>query len=312
MVKILKIITAVGNENLNNNLKKEKDFEILENDIFYQEGILEYLETNNNVDVLILYENLDGEMDVINLIKSIKKFNDEIIIFLILENKSDEIENLLSKENLKNIFVNEEIKISELIEKLKKLKLNSDENLKEEIKVLKEIINKKEEQILKYQNQYKNEKLKKMITIIGKEKSGKSLILNNLKTITDSDFDFNEININNFLEIKKANKETYKFIIVCEMDIEKIKYNREILNKLLFKNLIKPQKTNIIFNKIDKYSVNKKIAKNIFNEFKIIGNIKLNNYPSFLENEKNNYKIENKKLIKEYLKIIQKIKKENF
>ena len=55
MVKILKIITAVGNENLNNALKKEKDFEILENDIFYQEGILEYLEKNSDVDVLILY-----------------------------------------------------------------------------------------------------------------------------------------------------------------------------------------------------------------------------------------------------------------
>ena len=307
MVKILKIITAVGNENLNNALKKEKDFEILENDIFYQEGILEFLETNNNVEVLILYEKLEGEMDVINLIKNIKKFNNEIIIFFILENKNDELESLLKNENIRNIFFNEEIKIPELIEKLKHLKTNNDENLKEEIKALKEIINKKEEQILKYKNQNKPKNLKKIITIIGRKKSGKSLILNNLKNIAENNFEFKEIDINNVFEIEKVNEETYKFIIICETDIEKIKDNRKALNRLVFKNLIKPQKVNIIFNKIDKYSINKKIARNVFGEFKIIGNIKLNNYPSFVENEKNNYKRENKKLMREYLKVIEKI-----
>ena len=307
MVKILKIITAVGSENLNNVLKREKEFEVLENDIFYQEGILEYLEKNNGVDVLILYEKLDGDMEVIDLIKSIKNFNNEIIIFFILENRNEDLEKLLEKENIKNIFINGEIKISELIVMLKNLKVNGDEKLQQEIKTLKEIINKKEEQILKYQNQIKPKNLKKVITIIGRKKSGKSLILSNLKTITDGGFEFNEIDIDNFLEIEKANKETYKFIIVCEMDIEKIKYNRKILDKLLFKNLIKPQNTNIIFNKLDKYSINKKIAKNVFYEFKVIGNIKLNNYPNFLENEKNFYKRENKKLIKEYSKIIENV-----
>ena len=39
----------------------------------------------------------------------------------------------------------------------------------------------------------------------------------------------------------------------------------------------------------------------------IIGNIKLNSYNNYLINEKNNYKKENKKLIKYFLKIIKKI-----
>ena len=34
MKKILRIITAIGNENLNNILKSEKEFEIIEKDIF--------------------------------------------------------------------------------------------------------------------------------------------------------------------------------------------------------------------------------------------------------------------------------------
>lgn len=51
-----KIITAIGNPNLNFKLKKEKEFEIIAEDIQYQEGILEYLEKDNNIDYLIVSE----------------------------------------------------------------------------------------------------------------------------------------------------------------------------------------------------------------------------------------------------------------
>ena len=64
---------------------------------------------------------------------------------------------------------------------------------------------------------------------------------------------------------------------------------------------------NIIFNKIDNYSINKNISKNILRNINVIGNIKLNNYPDYLLNEKNNYKKENKKLIKYFSKIMKKI-----
>ena len=89
--------------------------------------------------------------------------------------------------------------------------------------------------------------------------------------------------------------------------MKSIKINLIKINKLILENKINYKKINIIFNKINKYSINKKIAKNIFCEFKIIGNIKLNNYCDFLINQKNNYKKENKKLKNEYLKIIKKI-----
>ena len=104
MVKKIKVLTAIGNENLNNILKEQDEFEILENDIFYKEGILEFLEKNNDVDILILYENLAGEINIINLINKIKIINNEINIFFVLENKNDELEKILKKENIKNIF----------------------------------------------------------------------------------------------------------------------------------------------------------------------------------------------------------------
>ena len=68
MVKKIKVLTAIGNENLNDALKKEKEIEVLQNDIFYKEGVMEFLEKNNNIDILILYEKLSGEINIINLI----------------------------------------------------------------------------------------------------------------------------------------------------------------------------------------------------------------------------------------------------
>ena len=294
-MKKIKVLTAIGNENLNNILKEQDEFEILENDIFYKEGILEFLEKNNDVDILILYENLAGEINIINLINKIKIINNEINIFFILENKNDELEKILKKENIKNIFYINEINVNYFIEKIKNAKINNNEKLIEEINLLKNIINKKDEELIKYKNS--NFENKKLVILIGEENVGKTTILNNLKNIywREDIFEFKEMNMNDYLEIKN---ETYKIIFVLERKIDKIKFCKKIINELIFKNKISPEKINIIFNKIDNYSINKNISKSILKNINVIGNIKLNKYPDYLVNEKNNYKKENKELIK--------------
>ena len=303
-MKKIKVLTAIGNENLNNILKEQDEFEILENDIFYKEGILEFLEKNNDVDILILYENLAGEINIINLINKIKIINNEINIFFILENKNDELEKILKKENIKNIFYINEINVNDFIEKIKNAKINNNEKLIEEINLLKNIINKKDEELIKYKNN--NFENKKLVIFIGEKNVGKTTILNNLKNIywRENIFEFKEMNMNDYLKIKN---ETYKIIFVLERKIDKIKFCKKIINELIFKNKISPEKINIIFNKIDNYSINKNISKSILKNINIIGNIKLNKYPDYLINEKNNYKKENKELIKYFFKIIKKI-----
>ncbi len=304
MVKKIKVLTAIGNENLNNVLKKEKEIEVFQNDIFYKEGVIEFLEKNNNIDILILYEKLSGEINIINLIEKIKMINNEINIFFILENRNEEMEKFSKKENIKNIFYINEININEFIEKVKNSKEENNEKLIEEINLLKNIINEKNEELIKYKNI--NLENKKLIVIIGEEKVGKSTILNNFKSIMDdkNNYEFKELNLYNFMEIKN---DVYKIIFVAERRIEKIKLYNKIINELIQKNNIKSEKVNIIFNKINNYSINKNIAKCILKNIKIIGYIKLNNFPDYLVNEKNNYKKENKKLIKFFEKIIVKI-----
>ena len=303
-MKKIKVLTAIGNENLNNILKNQNEFEILENDIFYKEGILEFLEKNNNVDILILYEKLSGEINIINLINKIKIINNEINIFFILENKNEEFEKLLKKVNIKNIFYINEININDFIEKIKNTKINNNEKLIEEINLLKNIINKKDEELIKYKNN--NVENKKNIILIGEKNVGKTSILNNVENIIENKnkYEFNELNLEDYLKIKD---DVFKIIFILERRIDKIKLNKKIINELIIKNKINPEKINIIFNKINNYSINKNISKNLLENINIIGNVKLNSYNSYLINEKNNYKKENKKLIKYFSKIIKKI-----
>ena len=225
---IVNILTAIGNSNLNNILRKEMDFKILENDIFYKEGVLEYLEKNKNIDIIILYEKLNGQLNIIDLIKKIKKLNNEIIIFFILENKNIELENLLKLENIKNIFLNSEINIEEFIYKLKNIKINNFEKLNEEIILLKKIINKKDEEI----NNLKNNKL----------------------------IEKNNINNNIFNKLNKNNK--YKNFNNLDENsvISNLKNKKEIIEDE--KNIY------IIFYKIKKYIINKNISENIIKKLK--------------------------------------------
>jgi hypothetical protein len=82
-----KIITAIGNEILNKKLKKENDFEVIIEDIQYKEGIIEYLEKENNIDILIISELLPGNIELKELIEKIKNINSLFHI----EGKSDNI-----------------------------------------------------------------------------------------------------------------------------------------------------------------------------------------------------------------------------
>ena len=314
---MIKILTAFGNQNINDKLREIEEFEVLENDIFYREGILEFLEENKDIDVIVLCENLCGDIEIEELIKKIKIINCDIDIFFILERKNLELENLLKKQNIKNIFYNEEIDFDDFVDKIKNFKNKDDEKLKQEILKLKNIINEKEQEIKKYKQNYEKQEIKvesnkKVITVIGDTNSGKTLFIENMNFILDKkkNFEFKEINSHNFTEIGKINFLSYKIIYIVEINLEKIKISKKILNLLISENKLDKEKVYIVFNKIDKYSINMEIAKKVFKEFKIVGIIKNSCYHNYILNEKNNYKKENKKLRKKYLRIMKKIKKE--
>ena len=76
--KIRKIITAIGTNELNLRIREKNDYkfyEVIGNDIPYQEGVLDILKGNFEINTLILSESLPGEFDDKKFIKEIKRIN---------------------------------------------------------------------------------------------------------------------------------------------------------------------------------------------------------------------------------------------
>ncbi|MFQ9264508.1 MAG: hypothetical protein ACLR44_05365 [Clostridia bacterium] len=73
----MKIITAINNPKLNDELKNEKNIEIICKDIFYKEGILEILENEINIDYIIINSQLEGEIKLNKLIEKIIEKNEK-------------------------------------------------------------------------------------------------------------------------------------------------------------------------------------------------------------------------------------------
>ncbi len=387
-----KIITALGNPNLNEELKKIQEYKILGPDIQYQEGILEKLEKNKDIDFLILSEIIPGEINIIELISKIKEINEKIEIIIILEEEKEEVKNRLIEKGVFNIFYNYKTTKEEIIKIINKKEVNSKDEIKEEIELLKKILLEKDKkeaenkkvkklknkiipQKIKNKENYKKENKIKTISITGANGVGKTIISYMLscqiknKKILLIDFskdanlnilfgvkkylnkNINELKMENMIikinkkihlicagEINDENKinetlnkmeEKYdvilcdlnssckeeilkkilmnsdKIIFLAEANLLGIKKSQEILKKYIYSWKIKKEKIEIIFNKQNKNSIDKKIVNKIFSPFYILGKINYNlNYNLFI-NKKINFI--NKNIKKEYKKIIKNI-----
>lgn len=398
----MRILTALQNPEINKTLKEQTNYNVVENDIQYQEGIIEILEKNNKINLIIISELLPGNIGIKETINKIKEFNSDIEIIVILENKNSKIKEFLIQKNIKSIFYNNQITIDELINNIKqKEEKTSQIEINKEIEILKEMIleNKKNtksktNKIEKIKIKIKKEiiKLKKIIlrkteetinrknaiiSIVGAAGVGKSVFISlfskNIKNkkILIIDFDIfnksldlifgydaqkqkektiikisNNIDLlskieiffaeNNYLEKNKIKNilnnfsKKYDLIIIDNTSEYSCNYTKEILinsdeiifltdanlielnktKKILEKYInkwkIKKEKIKVVFNKININSINSKILKNLFSDFKILGKINFSNKYNLIIN--NNLKILNKKINKEYSNIIKKLK----
>ena len=265
VINMKNIITALCNSELNDKLKMINEFNILTNDIQYQDGIFEILENKKEIDYLILSEFLPGKYEIKKLIEKIKEKNNYIKIILILENKKEEIENYLYAKGIYKIFYNNQIGINDIINLLKS-DFNENEKIIQELENLKNILiknnieinlnenlinNKKEKtdieksniknkiiKILNSKNKEKNKIIenKKIISILGTGGVGKSIVTVNIANILKEDnnkiliIDFDILN-NSLHTILGVNKYPEKIK-------NKIQNNSLINNKINIKELI--------------------------------------------------------------------------
>lgn len=323
---MIKIITAMNNPKINDELKNEKNIELICKDIFYKEGILEILENEININYIIINSELPGEIKLNNLIEKILEKNEKIKIIILIkkENKNNfykinnnkknikknniEIIKDIKNKNIIRIFYNNEIKIEQL-KKYNQIK-NNNKNKKE--------IN--------------NKKLKsKTIIFLGERQVGKSIIIlgitkslekNNKKILLielnkkESDLLFmlskNENNKENtnlkikeqkIKKYKKTNKNYFykKNIKIIQNLIVNINKNTDIISykKIINLNIIKKleKKYDYIFIEIDSEKnnfKNKKLIKNIDKKILIIRSniLGIKNAKKIIDKNKiNRYKI---------------------
>lgn len=355
----MRILTAIGDNELAKELK-DKGFEICSYDIQYKEGILEFLEINDNVDFIIINNELPGDISINDLIAKISKINSKIKILIVNSNQ----------------YFNNNIKTFE--------KLNFED-------VIYYLIYESKEGNIK-----KNEEEGKIITILGTNGIGKSVFSINLANVFDIDrkliIDFDVLNnsLHNLLGVKnytnkiqtnlrknilnfsykksfvweddekyeldtkplaiKTNynvdlisgvnlifdtktqispsrvrniilklKSIYKLIIIDTSTQCFLEYSKEVMeisDELIFlsgASLYEIQKSQkllsiyteeykisrdkfyIVFNKCTDKSIDDRILKQLFNEYRILGKIKLREYYDYIinNNKKYNKKINN-------------------
>ena len=276
-----KIITAIGNPTLNVNLKRENEFEVMSEDIQYQDGIFEFLEKEPNINFIILSELIPGNLEIKNLIEKIKLINNNIQIILFLEKENKELENYLYAKGINFIFYNNEIEIKEIVQIIKTNQKEENNDLKKEIVELKKLLEEKNEKSnVILENTLKKEKLiniynkffsrkktlkektKEIICVSGTSGVGKSIFTVNLaKSINKNkiliiDFDVLNNSLHTILGVKK-----YSEKIVNKM---KNKSNEIKIEELIIKinskiDLISG--VNLLFN--SNYKINNEKIKNI-------------------------------------------------
>ena len=257
-----KIITAINNPKINEEINKNANLETIGKDVQYREAILELLEQFKDTDIIILYEKILGKITIEELIIKIQKINPKIKIIIFLEKKDNNKIKMLLNKNIKNIYLKKDLKYKKIINiinnNLLKNKIKNNKKINNNKLINKKIKNKINNKLIK------NNKKNKIITIIGKNNLEKNKIIIFLIEYLKN----KKILFINFEKNDQKIKNDFKFI--------KINFNKNIKfihNPYLFLEKIQNEKPEKIFEKIkqkfdfiiikDSYIFDKEMKQNI-------------------------------------------------
>lgn len=296
----LKVITAMGENFLNNELNKFPEYEVIGKDIIYREGILEILEVKNNINLIILSNKIPGECTFEALIEKLINYkNIEIIVFL--KEKNENIEKYLNSKKifkiyflnnngynlfLENLYSKKELEYE--IKSLKKLIISKQKNMKKikliNIKGLKLYKPKKVNRNIKtcIHKMYTNCRtvvitgangsgktiISKILTDFIKKKNKKVFLLNIKNNKFNNYFFYNECELKKYIE---KLKEKYEYLIIdLSLELKKIKtilYSGDKIIFLVEPNLLEIEKSkNILDIYINDFEINVDKIKILFNK----------------------------------------------
>ena len=326
----MNIITAINDEEILKKLKKQKNINIICNNIQYKEGILEILEKNKNIKYIIIDENLFGYIKIEELINKIKKINNKINIIIILNKKDLIKEKYLLKNKIKFIYI-EELSLQKILEIIfnenKIIAIVGNEGTGKTITLMnlsQILIKYKNKNVLIIEDNIKNNSILKIYNINNKKINNKitklknNLYLLNIKKILinnkkDKIKIINEINkIKNnydYIFVDMQNINSYKIYekIITE-NILIINSNMLEINKIKYFIINNKLELKLILNNYNLNSISEKILKNIFkNKIKTIQKIENNQNYNLIINNNFDIKYLDKKTENKFMNIIKNI-----
>ncbi len=169
MIKIKRIITALLNNRVNIELTKEEKIQVIEKDLLYQDAVIETIESNENIDYLLLNENLPGE-NLNEFINKIEKLQPIKIILFVDKIKKEQNQ---FQTQIYKIYENGEVTLEEIKKIIKEE--NYTYELEQEIRNLKRIIEEKNKEkeksilnkLIKIEKEKEYQKQGKVISIAG-------------------------------------------------------------------------------------------------------------------------------------------------
>lgn len=133
-----RIITALGNDTLNNELRRYSKYDILYDDFLYQEALISFV-SNSDIDVIIVSGILQGDMPMVDFVSSLKDIKYSARVILIVDKISNEDRNILISKGVFDILYDQEIGIEDVIDAIdRETPINVEAQIKNELEKKKE------------------------------------------------------------------------------------------------------------------------------------------------------------------------------
>ena len=237
-----RILTAMGNVTLNNELKRYSEYEVNEQDLFYQDAVIDLI-TEEEYDVLIVSALLQGQSEFPDFLEKVRGLNNQIRIIVVTDEITTELKMKLNEEKIIDVFKDSDVEIKDIIDSI-----NREEPLRKRCAIVKE-----DEKKYFLSSQacseipkapiFSNKKVQKqeVIVISGINGAGKSTIACNLSKVLSTktsarvlliDMDTLSGNMDEILEINKIPQNVK--IAIDENKKCGLNYAAELINKNRF------------------------------------------------------------------------------
>lgn len=170
-----KILTALGNPTVNNELKKYEKYDVIGDDLQYQEAVFDVL-AYEDADVIIISGLLQGQFEFDEFVLEVKKKNIGARLIVIVDEIDDETKNILMAKGIFDIFYDDKITMQDILDSIDREEPISRARILSEISS-EYVATDKEEQL---ENKKYVIQKQEIIVVSGTNGSGKSTVAANL------------------------------------------------------------------------------------------------------------------------------------